>query len=115
MQNQMNKFVLQSDEVIQTRRAQAVDPVFAEAIRQVLKANSQVIGGYFLDARKPNSEGTFFILALTLEDESKDLDLVAQQIWDMLQQFPQHKFKTFMMSSVPFKDRYGGSEFYIRQ
>ena len=115
MQNQMNKFVLKSDTVIQTRRAQAVDPTFAESIRQVLEANRQVIAGYLLDAREPNSEGTFLILALTLEDERKDLDLVTKQLWEMLEQFPQHKFKTFMMSSVPFKDRYSGSEFYLRQ
>lgn len=114
MKDQVNKFTLQSDITIQTRRAQAVDPQFAEAIRQVLRANNKVIACYLLDARKPNSEEITQIIALTVEDEAENLDVVSQQLWEMLQKFPSRATKTFMMSSVNFKDRYFGSEFYIR-
>ena len=115
MQYKMNKFVLKSDVAIETRRAQGVDPKFYESIRGVLKTNRKVIAGYLLDARKPNDEETFLIIALTLEDERKDYDLIARQLWDMLQQFPQYIFKTFITSSAPIKDTYFGCEFYIRR
>ena len=114
MKDQVNKFALQWDVTMQTRKAQAVDPQFAEAIGQVLRVNNKVIACYLLDARKPNSEEIIQIIALTVEDEAKDLDIVAQQLWEMLQKFPDHVTKTFMMSSVNFRDRYVGSEFYIR-
>jgi hypothetical protein len=114
MQNTVNKFALQSDTEIQTRRAQNVDLQFSEAIRNVLKANNRVIDCYLLDARKPDTEEIIQIIALTVEDEAKDIDIVSQQLWEMLQKFPDRKGKTFMMSSVTFKDDYLGSEFYVR-
>src|SRR5688572_33431144 len=104
MQNPVNKFTLESDEAIQTRRAQAVDPQFTEAIYQVLKANNKVVDCYLLDARKPNAEEIIQIIALTVENEEKDLDYVSQQLWEMIQKFPDRAGKTFMMSSVNFKD-----------
>jgi hypothetical protein len=115
MQNPVNKFILQSDEMIQTRRAQTVDPQLAGAIRQACTANSNVIACYLLDARKPNTNDIVLIIAVTVEDETKNIDLVAQQLWEMLQRFPTYLSKTFIMSSVNFRDRYFGSEFYIRQ
>ncbi len=114
MQNPVNKFTLESDETIQTRRAQAVDQKFAEAIHQVLQANNKVVACYLLDARKPNAEETIQIIALTVENEENDLDFVSQQLREMIQKFPKHLGKTFMMSSVNFKDDYLGSEFYVR-
>ena len=115
MENQVNRFTLQSDITIQTRRAQAVEPQFADAIRQVLKMNHKVIACYLLDARKPDTEEIIQIVALTIEDEINNIDIVAQQLWEMLQKFPDRTLKTFMMSSVNFRDRYLGSEFYIRR
>jgi len=114
MQNPVTKFALQSDVEIQTRRAQSVDPQFAEAIRDVLKENNKVIACYLLDARKPDSEEMIQIIALTVEDDEKDIDFVSQQLWEMLQKFPDHVATTFMMSSVSFEEQYSGSEFYVR-
>ncbi len=115
MENQVNRFTLQSDITIQARRAQAVEPQFADAIRQVLKMNNKVIACYLLDARKPDSENIIQIIALTIEDEINNIDVIAQQLWEMLQKFPDRALKTFVMSSVNFRDTYFGSEFYIRR
>lgn len=116
MQPQLPKFTLRSDVEIQTRRAQSVDAQFADAIRDILKRNDQVIACYLLDARKPDADDIIQIIALTVEDEANDTDFVAQQIWElMLQKFPDRVGKTFMMSSVTFKERYSGFEFYLRK
>ena len=114
MQNTITKFALQSDIEIQIRRAQNVDPQFAEAILNVLNANNSVVDCYLLDARKPDAEEIIQIIALTVEDEEKGIDIVSQQLWDMLQKFPDRVAKTYMMSSHTFKEQYLGTEFYVR-
>ena len=115
MQNQIPKLTLQSDVEIQTRRAQSVNPQFAEAIREVLKTNNEVIACYLLDARKPDSDEIIQIIALTVENEAKDIDFVSQKLWEMmLEKFPDRVATTYIMSSATFKERYSGFEFYVR-
>ena len=114
MGNIVNKFALQSDIEIQSRRAQNVDRKFAKAIRNVLKSNNKVIDCYLLDVRRLDTEEVIQIIALTVEDEAKDIDIVSQQLWEMLQKFPDRLEKTFMMSSITFKEQYSGTEFYVR-
>jgi len=91
-----------------------VDAHLKGAIRKVCKANNNIIACYLLDGRKPESKEIILIIAVTVEDETNKMDFVAQQLWEMLQQFPRQASKTFIMSSSPFKDSYNGSEFYIR-
>ena len=84
------------------------------AILKACKANNNIIACYLLDGRKPESEEIILIIAVTVEDETNKMDFVAQQLWEMLQQFPHQASKTFIMSSSPFKGSHNGSEFYIR-
>lgn len=108
------KFVLTSEVPIQTRRAQAVGPDLATAIRGTCETIPYLIACYLLDARKPGAEETVLIIAVTLEDEAAYLDWVGQQFQFMLQRFPAQASKTFIMSSAEFADIYAGTEFYVK-
>ena len=66
------KFVLSSEMTIQTRRAQAVDPLLSSAIRRVCKEASQVAACYLLDGRRQDNGESGLIIALTVdENQSK--------------------------------------------
>jgi hypothetical protein len=108
------KFVLKSAVTIQTRRAQAVDPLLAAAIRRTCEASQHIAACYLLDARKPDTGETGLIIAMTLDDEAAHLDLVTLEFQAMLRQFPAQALMTVIMSSASFTE-YAGSEFYIRE
>lgn len=115
MNKTVPRFQLEADITIQTRRAQVIDAQFAEAIRQVCRENSNIVACYLLDARKPEAEEIVTIIAVTVENEAKNIETVAQQFWEMIQAFPQQVARTFIMSSANFRDGYSGSEFYVKQ
>ena len=109
------KSVLTSDVTFQTRRAQAVDAEFAEAVRSTCMASEHIAACYLLDARKPETGEMVLIVALTLDDEAAGLDSVALKFQTMLHQFPAQAGKTYLMSSAGFAHDYAGAEFYVRQ
>ena len=109
------KFVLTSEQAIQTRRAQSVDPQLALAIQKECKKIPHLAGCYLLDGRKPETGEVAFIIAVTVDDEPAHMDLAAQRFQRMLQQFPAHANKTYIISSHAFGERYAGAEFYVRQ
>ncbi len=108
------KLVLSSEVTIQTRRAQAVDPLLSSAIQRVCKAASQVAACYLLDGRRQDNGESGLIIALTVDEESEQMGSVAQQFQVMLAEFPSQAAKTVIMSSARFADRYAGTEFYTR-
>src|SRR5687768_3603415 len=113
MENIPGKITLTSGLAIQTRRAQAVDPQLAAAIRRTCTANQHILACYLLDARRRDVGEIQLIIAVTLDDPSK-MDAVAQQFQTMLQHFPQQARNTSIMSSATFVTAYAGSEFYSR-
>ena len=100
---------------VQTRRAQAVDPQLAGAIRSACQSNRCIAACYLLDARKPETEEIVLFIAVTVDDEAAHMDSVAQQFQTMLRQFPIQAPKTFIMSSAGFIERHAGTEFYTRE
>jgi hypothetical protein len=55
------------------------------------------------------------LIAVTLDDESAEMDSVAQQFQGMLREFPSQAAKTVIMSSARYEDKYAGKEFYTRE
>jgi len=115
MSHDLGKFLLTADTTFQFRRAQGLDARLAKEIRSVCEASEQINACYLLDARKPDTEEMVLIIAVTLDEEAKYMDLVAQQFQAILQQFPIYSSKTFIMSSASFIDRYAGTEFYAKK
>lgn len=109
------KFTLTSDVKLQTRRAQAVDTELAETIRRTCNGIPQLSAYYLLDARKPETQETALIIAVTLDDEAAQMDFVAQQFQAMLRKFLTQASKIFLMSSAQFAHKYAGAEFYVRK
>jgi hypothetical protein len=99
-----------------SRRAQNVSPELANAIRQMCETSPEVAGCYLLDMQMPGAREMNFVVGLVLDDETLQLEVVANRFLGMLQQdFPALADKTFVMpSSQPLFQRYAGFEFYVR-
>jgi UTP-glucose-1-phosphate uridylyltransferase len=107
------KYVLGSDVMLQTRRAQAVDVQLANAIRRTCQEIPELVACYLLDARRPETGEMALIIATTLDDAAR-MDSVAEEFQTMLRQFPSEASKTYIMLSGKFARDYAGAEFYVR-
>lgn len=108
------KLVVTSDIHLQSRRAQNVSSLLAEAIRRVCRENDFIMACYLLDLRKPQTGEIGFAIAITVEDEVHQMDSVAQHFQTMLRDFPDMAPKTVIMSSATFLPNHAGAEFYSR-
>jgi hypothetical protein len=98
-----------------SRRAQNVDENLASAIRQLCEDSSEVAACYLLDMQRQGAPEMNFVIALTVDDEPSQMEIVANRFLAMLQlQFTAQADKTFVMSSKSFVQRYAGYEFYAR-
>lgn len=109
------KFGLDSDVALQFRSARDVDASLAEEIRRVCEHCRQIAACYLLDARRPDTGEMAVIIAVTVDDETENMDSVAQQFQAMLRQFPAQLPSTFIMSSASFIESYADAEFYSRR
>jgi hypothetical protein len=67
-----------------------------------------------LDTRKAEGAELKLTIALSLQDESTQMDEVVIQFQQMLREFPAIAGNTFIMSADQFEQRYAGAEFYVR-
>jgi hypothetical protein len=108
------KIKLTQDVPLQTRRAQALPAPLADAIHAVCRARTEISACYVLDVRKPETEEVGLIIAVTVDDEVRNLDEVAQAFQIALHDFPEQAHKTFIMSAVTFLPQHEGAIFYAR-
>jgi len=106
---------LESDVLLQFRRAQEIDPELAHAVRQVCEQSHHLAACYLLDARRPDTREIALIIALAVDNEEQNMDEITQQFQAMLRQFPTQAPRTFIMSSSSFVESYAGAEFYERR
>ena len=106
------RLVVPADCKIQTRRAQTVCEDLSSAIRCVCLETPDILACYLLEARIPDSTETSLIIAVTVNNESRNLGRVAESMQQMLRQFPEEACNTVIMSSSQFVEKYRGSEFY---
>src|SRR5204863_7154339 len=85
------------------------------AVRQVCEANKSLRACYLLDARKAEGAELKLVIALLMDDESKNMDKVVVQLQEMLLEFPTLAQKTAIMSAESFVSDWAGAEFYQRE
>jgi hypothetical protein len=108
------KFILTKDQPVMTRRAQSIEPRLSEALLRACRASPEVSACYLLDVKKPNSDDQALHIALTVDDEARCMDQVAQRFWSEIRHFPERAGRIFVLSSKRIADDYAGSEFYLR-
>lgn len=114
MNGMPQKFILTADETWQFRRAQSVHEPLAQAVRRVCEADARLRACYFLDARKKGGADVKLVIALSLDDEAKDMEHVVIQLQEVLREFPEITENTVIMSAKRFEQDYSGAEFYVR-
>jgi hypothetical protein len=111
----MHKIPIKSSVRVDTRRAQFLDVELASEIRRVCGACPELAACYVLDFHKPDADETGVFIALTVDDETHQMEAVARRFIGMLERFPEQAGKIFVLSSRNFVSRYAGTEFYARQ
>jgi hypothetical protein len=103
-----------SDVTIQLGRPQSLDPRFTEGIQRFCQQSPQIAACYILDARRPSTGELTMIIAVTLDDEAKQLDRVIDQLKAILPDLPSQAERTMIMGATPLLLSYAGEEFYLR-
>jgi hypothetical protein len=98
----------------QFQRAQAIDDSMAEAIRRVCRDNPSISACYLLDAEMTDPNEKLLLLALTVDDEKRNMDSIAWQVQSMLRAFPQQAESTFTTPSTRFLPAHEDALFYSR-
>jgi hypothetical protein len=111
----VQKLVLSKNVPIETRRAQNLSPPLQAALLKLCEGNSSILSCFVLDARRPDAEAIALIVAVTLKGGQAEMDSIATQFEAMFREFPEQAENALVMSSDNFRDRYAGSEFYVRQ
>lgn len=116
MSSAPGKFILTKAETWQFRRAQSVDSRLAAALRQICEANQVIRSCFLLDSRKSEASSEVKLtIAISLDDEARDMNDVVIQLQRALREFPETAQNTAIMSAKPFERAYVGAEFYRRR
>jgi hypothetical protein len=108
------EFILSADETWQFRRAQSVPESLAQGVRHVCEANARIRACYFLDARRQAGADVKLVIALSLDNEAKNMKQVVTQFQEVLREFPEIAENTAIMSANRFEQDHAGAEFYVR-
>jgi len=103
-----------SDVTIQLGRPQSLDPRFTEGIQRFCQASPHIAACYIVDARRPSTGEVTMIIAVTLDDEAKQLDGIIGQFKGILSELPSQAERTMITATTPMLLSYAGEEFYRR-
>src|SRR5437763_1045583 len=103
-----------SEVTIQLGRPLSLDPRFTEGIQRFCGETPQIAACYILDARRPSTGELTMIIAVTLDDETSQLNGVIEQFKALLPNLPSQAERTMITATTPLLREYAGEEFYLR-
>jgi hypothetical protein len=104
-----------SEVTIQLGRPNSLDPRFTEGIQRFCQESPHISACYIVDARRPSTGEVTMIIAVTLDDEAKQLEGVVTQFKALLLQLPSQAERTMITATTPVIQSYAGEEFYLRK
>jgi len=103
-----------SEVTIQLDRPMSLDPRFTEGIQRFCQDTPQIAACYILDARRPATGELTMIIAVTLDDDAKQLDGIINLFKALLAQLPSQAERTMITGTTPMLLSYAGEEYYRR-
>ena len=103
-----------SEVTIQLGRPMSLDPRFTEGIQRFCLQTPQIAACYILDARRPATGELTMIIAVTLDDEAKQLADVITAFKNLLPELPSQAERTMITATTPMLLNYAGEEYYRR-